>query len=168
MKYNVNKVLGNNSDDYNKKPYLIKTGRNVGKPYKVAKVCVPEYGERAVKVVKWDNQDVKIGDVLEGEIKEKEFNGVKYLELDTQKENPLVARISAIEFSIANIHRKIDEIVSQVKFLNPGSNLTSAGTEIPDFIPNTAEETIEFEQKMDAWESANEELDIIGQENLIK
>lgn len=168
MKYTVKKVWGNNSEDFNKKPYVIKTGGNAGKPYKVAKVSVAEYGDQKVKVTKWDNQDVKVEDVLEGEIKEKEFNGVKYLELDTQKESPIMTKIAQIEFALAKHDKYIKEIVAEVKRLNPSSNLTSAGTKVPDFIPNTPEQAQDFGNKMEVYENEMASLDAMAEEAMAR
>lgn len=161
MKLTVKKIVGTYDKTKDGKPFLTKQG----KPYSKSTVTFEETGEKLVTVMVWSGQTCNEKQVFDGEIVEREWQGKKYYDLKVVNEKQKQAdELAQIKFSITNIHRKIDEIVAQIKFLNPGSNLTSAGTKVPDFIPNTEEQVIEYEQKMDAYENANAELDRLAEE----
>lgn len=107
-KLTVSKVIGIYTSNFNKEPLVTKSG----KPYLNAKVCFTETGDKQVKVTKWDNKEVKVGDTFVGKVVDKEYNGKKYTELEVEKKsNPASLEIAQIKFALAKHDSQIKELL---------------------------------------------------------
>lgn len=94
----------------------------------------------------------KEGDVLELDIIESEtinqktgkpFRNWKFPNKDTAVND----KIARLEFSITHAHKRIDDLIKSLK-KKFDDGLTSAGTKVPDFTPNTPAQAQDFENKM--------------------
>lgn len=117
-----------------------------------------EYGDRWISgfAKEFNHKEGEIVelDVHENEKGTKDKDGKVYMNWKfPNKDSAVNDRLAKIEFSIANIHRKIEQIVAEVKRLDPKNSLTSASTEVPTFIPNTPEKAQDFGNKMGAYEA---------------
>lgn len=149
-----------------------KISPRTNKPFTSQSIRSTEYGERYLsgfeskETINW-----KVGDVVEVEVKESDKldkNGKPYLNWSLPKpESPVMLRLESVEKVIKGMQREIYQIINEVKRLNPNSGLTSAGTKVPDFTPNTPEEAKEFGEKMETYEDANAILNMVSEEELM-
>lgn len=149
MKYTISTVVGVFATKKDGTPLMTKTG----KPYKKATVKFSEMGDKMIGMMVWSgNPDPAVGAILEGEVESREYKGNTYYDF---KEAKKANRVAELEFSIANIDRKLNQIVEflKVKFPPNGAGLTSAGTPVPNFEKQTPEQEKENAQKMEAYEA---------------
>lgn len=149
MKHTISAVVGVFATKKDGTALMTKTG----KPYKKATLKFTETGDKLVSSMVWDgNPDPKVGDVLEGEVTSREYNGNTYYDF---KQATKASKVVEMEFSIANINRKLDQVIAFLKEKYPpnGTGLTSAGTPVPDFKANTPEQSKVTEQLMDEYEN---------------
>ena len=144
-----------------------KISPRTNKPYESLSLKSTEYGDRFLSGFgSKETMNWKIGDVVEVEVVESDKidkTGKPYLNWSLPKKPTWEDELAKVHFSIANIHRKIDQIVEHLKEKNT-TGLTSAGTKVPDFTPNTDEQAEEFVQKMEQYESLNSDLNAIAEE----
>jgi len=104
IKYTVSGVIGNYSTNFNKEPLISRWG----KPYKNCKVTFNETGTKQVKVMKWDNIDVVVGDTFTGKIVDKEFNGNTYSELEVPKKEEVQANeLNVLRSELAKVEKRL-------------------------------------------------------------
>lgn len=166
MKLTVNKIVGVYDKSKDGKAFVTKTG----KPYKKATVTFTETGEKLVTVMVWTGQTCDVGQVFEGEITEREWNGNKYYDLKVVSEKDKQAdELAKIKFSLAKHDSQIKDIISFLKEKFPNQpireNITSAGTPVPTFVPNTPEQAHEFSQKMQKYEDDLASLDNLAEQH---
>ena len=125
------------------------------KPYTSLSIKAKEHGDRylsgfgSAKTDGWKEGDVVTLEVTESEKLDK--NNRPYLNWDHIDNEKLM-------------EQRIVDLERRVKLLE-NKGLTSAGTPVPDFVPNTPEQAQEFAQKMEDYERANGDLDIIAEED---
>ena len=116
-KYTVNKVIGNYTQSFDKKPLLSK----FGKPYINAKVTFAETGDKQVKVIKWDNVEVKEGDTFNGNVVDKEYQGKKYSELEIPKKDEVLAsELTLLKFTLKRMDLQLQECRAYIKAHSEG------------------------------------------------
>lgn len=150
-KLTVKKIVGTYDKSKDGKPFLTKQG----KPYSKSTVTFEETGEKLVTVMVWSGQTCNEGQVFDGEIAEREWQGKKYYDLKVVNEKEkLATELAQIKFSIANLHRKVGEIMGIINMkVDDGRN--SDGSLPPNF------------DVVDDIEDANAELESLADDNLI-
>jgi len=149
MKYTIFKIIGTYDKSKQGVPFVTKNG----KPYKKSTVNFTEDPTKLVTVMVWQGNEIKVGDVVEGDITEREWNGNKYYDF---KQATKPNKIAQLEYSVAHLQFKVNQIVDFLKEKYPSANLvgiTSAGTPVPTFKPNTPEQAKDFDKKMTAYEN---------------
>lgn len=149
MRYTISEVVGVFTTKQDGTALMTKTG----KPYKKATVKFNETENKFVGMMVWDNEeDPKVGDVLEGEVKAKEWNGKTYHNFDKAK---APSKTTQLEFKVAKIENYQRQIIAflKEKFPPNGAGLTDAGTPVPTFEANTPAQAQDFEQKMTSYEN---------------
>lgn len=135
-----------------------RTSARTNKPFTSQSLRSTEYGERYLsgfgskETINW-----KVGDVVEVDVKESDKmdkNNKPYLNWSLPKpESPVMLRIDKLEDSIKQLQKEMYQVINEVRRLNPTSNLTPAGTKVPDFVPNTPEEAQKFGEDMARYEA---------------
>lgn len=125
-----------------------------GKPYTSLSIKAKEHGDRylsgfgSAKTDSWKEGDVVMLEVTESEKLDK--NGKPYLNWDHIDNEKLM------EQRISDLERRVKLLETQ--------GLTSAGTPVPTFVPNTPEQEADYVRKMDDYEKTNGELNSIAEE----
>lgn len=112
MKLKISKIVAVYDKSSKGVAYVTKTG----KPYKKATLKFVETGEKLVGANQWDGELFKEGQVLDGEIAEREYNGKKYFDLKvTSKKEREATEITALKFAVAKHDFLIKQMVEWIK-----------------------------------------------------
>lgn len=131
-----------------------------------------EYGDRWIsgfaRGCNWKDGDIVELDIITSDKKDKENK--PYLNWKfVNKEKTMELEITQIKFALSKHDHYLKEVAGVLKLIFP-SGTTSAGTKVPDFVPNTPEQAKEFGEKMESYESKtvddlNGELNLIAEED---
>lgn len=100
--------------DKGKDGQLYRSKKN-GDPFKIATVTFAE-DSRQCRLFLWGNATCEVGYQYEGTIKEEMYNEkMTYTFVGEQKVDKKSEEIAQLEFSLANAHQKIDEVVKYLK-----------------------------------------------------
>ncbi len=147
MKLTVKQIVGVYDKTKDGKPFVTKNGKS----YKKATVTFVETGEKMVTVMVWNDKTCEIGQVFEGEIEEREWQGKKYYDLkvinEKQKQEDKIAQM---DFSIANLDRKVKEIqvFLQGKYPKELKGVTLPPIPQPDFEQNRPQKEMDRDNRI--------------------
>lgn len=136
-KLTINTIVGIYDKSKDGKAFITKTN----KPYKKATVKYTETGDKMVTMPVWSgNQEPKVGDVVQGEITERDWQGKKYYDFKADKKEDETKLLTAqFRFSIARVDARIDEIQEFLRSQYPQFSRKSMQTlEEPTFEVNNA------------------------------
>ncbi len=111
MKLTISQILGTYDKTKDGTPLIIKSGKQVGKPYQKANVKFTETGDKVVSMNIWSGNKCEIGQIMEGDITEREWQGKKYYDFKAiNKDTKQEMEIGQIKFSLAKHDMQIKEI----------------------------------------------------------
>jgi hypothetical protein len=153
MKLKINQIVGMFDKSKDGKPFVTQ----YGKPYKKATVKFVETGEKLVSMPVWSGQkDPIVGDMVEGEITEREWKGNKYYDFKADKKDDKAAlEVAQLKFSIANTNRKLDSLTVLFykefpKYDKKDMTVTSTGSPMPDFGTSSTGKVEPIEEEVNA------------------
>ncbi len=138
------------------------------KSYTSLSIKTKEHGDRylsgfgSAKTDSWKEGEIVTLEVTESEKLDK--NGKPYLNWDhVDNEKLMEEKISYLQEEIKKITLGLTQLAVRIVKLET-QGLTSAGTPVPTFVPNTPEQEADYVRKMDDYEKANGDLNVIAEE----
>ncbi len=120
MKLTIKTVLGMYDKTKDGTPLVIKSGKAIGKPYQKANVTFIETGEKVVSMNVWSGNKCEVGQVMEGDIAEREWQGKKYYDFKAiNKEAKHDMELGQIKFALAKHDTQIKDIQEFLKTTFP-------------------------------------------------
>lgn len=118
MKLTITRISVKDTDK-NNNPLKIATGKMKGKPYWRVGLQAEETGERWISAFSFDQSDewhtLKVGDVIEKDIEEVEYNGVKYLNVVNKNKNVSRKEFDELKERLEKIERYLYSPESEEK-----------------------------------------------------
>lgn len=127
-----------------------------GKPYKKATVKFKELGDKMVGMMVWDGDKCEVGQVVEGTIEEREWNGNKYYDLKVVSQKEKVnTEILATKTQISQVILQLQKITqwAKTKGFDATQDYSMPGGKVPDFVPNTPAQAAKFREDMKVEEA---------------
>jgi hypothetical protein len=117
-----------------------------GKPYTSLSIKTEQHGDRFINGFgNKENEGWKVGDEVEVNVSEKEYNGKMYLNLEmpkiADKVNDLAKEFNSIGFKLGVIGVKIDKIIGHLAG-HTRLDVTSNGKPLPDFDRKPVEQKV--------------------------